>query len=66
LASFVRVSMRTPSDLPEVDDDPLRSLGAGVGQSRADLGRVVEVELAAQANHAGGADFLHAEHRVPA
>ncbi len=33
-------------DLAEVDDDPLRSLGPGVGESSANLAGVVEIELA--------------------
>ena len=51
-------------DLAEIDDDPLWSLGAGLGEGSAHLRSVVEIEFTPEANHAGGAHGLHPEHRV--
>ena len=51
-------------DLREVDDDPLVRVAARRHERRADLLGVVEVELAAEADDAGGADGFDPEHRI--
>src|SRR5439155_1446878 len=51
-------------DLAEVDDDPLGGLGTGLHERSTDLGRVVQIELPAQADDVGVADLLHAQQRV--
>jgi squalene synthase HpnC len=53
-------------DLAEVDHDPLRRFGASAGQGGPDTFGVIEIELAAQADDAGGSDCLDPQNGIPA